>query len=337
MKMKALALAAIGLAGLVGLPQAKAETNEVRIASTFGLAQLPGRIAYQEGFIKKRAAALGIKDLKVTYQQVASGVVVSTLLLADRADIGVGGNVPLFHLWEKTKGKIKGVMAFSQGNMVLVSCDPRIKSIKDYTANDRIAMTGIKTTTYAMILQMQAAKAFGWDKRTKLDDITLSMSNPDATAAILTCRTPTKSHMTILPHSTFELKTNKQAHVVFSSKDFMGHPYTFVAAFAKTDFKAKNPTVYKAVVQGLGDAIKFIQKNPEKAVAIYTKAEPTMGKKVDLVSLIKGETADQFSYTEAPNSTKAFIDFMNKAGMMHTPIKSWKDVWFDNVWNLPGS
>src|SRR4051794_15069242 len=108
--------------------EARAETKEVRIASTFGLAQLPGRLAYEMHFIENNAKRLGIPDLKVTFQAVSSGIVVSDLLLSRNADVGVGGSVPLFTLWDKTTGpqKIRGIMSFSRGNMFLLTADPQI-------------------------------------------------------------------------------------------------------------------------------------------------------------------------------------------------------------------
>jgi hypothetical protein len=67
------------------------------------------------------------------------------------------------------------------------------------------------------------------------------------------------------------------------------------------------------------------------------RAEPFIGNRDTLIKLIQGETPDHFSYTDVPNSTEAFMDFMYKAGMIKNQSKSWKDVWFDNVWDLPGS
>jgi NitT/TauT family transport system substrate-binding protein len=315
---------------------ARAEVKEVGIASTIGLAQFPGRLANDLGLIQKRAESLGIPNLKVTFQEVTSGVIVSDLFLSGHANIGIGGNVPMFNLWSKTNGRVKGMMALSQGDMFLISCDHRIKSVHDYTDNDRIAMTDLKTTTYAMMLQMKAAKEFSWDERNRFEKLSVAMSDPDGMGAILSCRTDVKSQMTILPYSTTELASGK-AHIVFSSEELLGHPYTFDAAFTTIEFKRDNPKVYEAVAQGLGDAIRFIRDNPEKAADMFMRAEPFIGNRDTLIKLIQGETPDHFSYTDVPNTTEAFMDFMYKAGMIKNQSKSWKDVWFDNVWDLPGS
>ena len=151
--MRKLAIwALIAMAEVPICSTARAEVSEVRIVSTIGLAQFPGRVAYEMNFIGTRAATLGVQGLKTSFQAVTSGVVVSDLLLSGHADVGIGGNVPLFNLWDKTNGRIKGIAALSEGDMFLVSCDPKIKSVADYTDNDRIAMTDLKTTTYALSL-----------------------------------------------------------------------------------------------------------------------------------------------------------------------------------------
>lgn len=336
MTKHAIASTAVALLLALGCTAADAEVNEVSIVSTLGLAQFPGHVASDLKLIEQRAAALGMPDLKVSYQQVTSGVVVSDLLLSGHANVGIGGNVPMFNLWAKTNGRVKGIMAFSEGDMFLITCDPRIKSIHDYTDKDRIAMTDLKTTTYALVMQMEAAKEFGWDNRAKFEPISVGMSDPDGVGAILSCKTDVKSHMTILPHSTVELASGK-AHVVFSSQDVFGHPYTFVAAFTTTNFRNSNPKVYEAIVGGLADAIKFIRENPEKAADMFMKEEPFVGTRDMLIELIKRQTPDHFSYTQTPNSTKAFLDFMYKSGMIKTDPPSWSDVWFDNVANLPGN
>jgi NitT/TauT family transport system substrate-binding protein len=331
-------MAAIGVALVIAgsVPPAGAEVNEVSIASTIGLAQFPGRVASDLKLIEQRAAKLGIPGLKVSYQPVTSGIVVSDLFLSGHADVGIGGNVPMFNLWAKTNGRVKGIMAFSQGDMFLITCDTHIKSIRDYTDNDRIAMTDLKTTTYAMMLQMKAAKEFGWDSRNKFDGISVAMGDPDGVGAILSCKTDVKSHMTILPQSTVELASGK-GHIVFSSEELLGHPYTFVAAFTTMEFRQANPKVYQAIVEGLGDAIRFIKGNPEQAADLYVKEEPYIGTRDTVIELIKGQTPDHFSFTETPNSTKAFMDFMYKSGTIKKTAQSWRDAWFDNVWSLPGT
>jgi len=318
--------------------ETRAETNRVRIASTYGLAQLPGRLAYEMGFIEKHAKRLGLPDTKVTFQAVSSGIVVSDLLLSRNADVGVGGNVPLFALWDKTSGpqKVRGIMSFSRGNMFLLTVDPRITSMRDFKDTDRIAMTDVRSTTYSMVIQMAAAKEYGWEQRNRYDQLTVAMGNNEALAAMLSGRMEVKSHMTILPHSSMELKSGK-VRILLNSKDLLGEPYTTVASFATTRFKQENPVTYAAVVAGLEEAIDFINSNTREAAEIFIKKEPFTGSLDELVEMMQGKTADELSFKSTPNTTQLFTDFMHKSGTLKNRPTSWKDVWFENNWAKEGS
>jgi NitT/TauT family transport system substrate-binding protein len=317
---------------------ARAETNQVRIGSTFGLAQLPGRLAFEKHFIEKHARQMGLPDVQVSFQAASSGIVVSDLLLSRNADIGVGGNVPLFSLWDKTSGpqKVRGIMSFSRGNMFLLTVDPRINSIRDFKDTDRIAMTDVRSTTYSMVIQMAAAKEYGWDQRDRFDQNTVAMANNEALAAMLSARMEVKSHMTILPHSTMELKSAK-VRVLLNSKDLLGEPYTTVASFTTERFKQQNPKTYAAVVGGLQEAIDFINHNPREAAEIFVKKEPFGGTLDELVEMMQGRTADELSFNSTPNTTKLFTDFMYKSGTLKHVPGTWKDVWFENNWDKAGS
>ena len=69
--------------------------------------------------------------------------------------------------------------------LMLMVRDPAIKSIKDFKDNHRIALPAVKVAMQAIILQMAAAKELGDAKYNALDHLTVSMSHPDATAAML--------------------------------------------------------------------------------------------------------------------------------------------------------
>jgi NitT/TauT family transport system substrate-binding protein len=269
---------------------------------------------------------------------VSSGIVVSDLLLSRNADVGVGGNVPLFTLWDKTSGpqKVRGIMSFSRANMFLLTVDPRIKSMRDFNDADRIAMTDVRSTTYSMVIQMAAAKEYGWDQRNHYDQMTVAMGNNEALAAMLSGRMEIKSHMTILPHSTMELNSGK-VRVILNSKELLGAPYTTVASFTTERFKKENPTVYAAVVAGLQEAIDFINAHPREAAEAFVKKEKFTGTTDELVEMIQGKTPDELSFNSTPNTTKLFTDFMHKSGTLRNLPASWKDIWFENNWEREGS
>ena len=79
-------------------------------------------------------------------------------------------------LWAKSEGTRSKLKAIS-GNPALqypsVTSYPDLKTIKDFTDKDRIAVPAVKISVQAIVLQMAAAQAFGADKRTALDALTV--------------------------------------------------------------------------------------------------------------------------------------------------------------------
>ena len=61
----------------------------------------------------------------------------------------------------------------------------------------------------------------------------------------------------------------------------MGGPSSATVLYATEKFRTENPKTYKALLDALDEAARFVTANPEKAVDIYTKVGNT---KVDRVS-----------------------------------------------------
>ena len=172
----------------------------------YGLVYLPTYVVVDRQLIQKHAAAAGLGDIKVTLRNMASGPVTSDMILADDADIGMGGWGPAFIMWDKTQGaqKVRAIMPLSSSAIVMLSIDPRIKSLRDFRDGDKIGISAIKVTDQAVTLQMAAAKEWGWDQRFRLDPLTISVSNPDGMAALLSGQTEVKNHFTIVPFTVLE-------------------------------------------------------------------------------------------------------------------------------------
>ena len=157
--------------------------------------------------------------------------------------------------------------------MFVVSTDPRIHSLKDFTDQDRIAVSAIKVTDQAITLEMAAAREFGWDARFRLDPLTVAMSNPDGQAALLGGLSEVRNHATIIPFSIAELESGK-AHLVLSSDDVMEPNATSVVVYASARFHDPNPKLYAATAQAFEDAIDWINTHPHEAAEIYIAREP---------------------------------------------------------------
>jgi NitT/TauT family transport system substrate-binding protein len=314
----------------------RAEVNTVRIAMPYGLVYLPTYVVVDRRLIQKHAAAAGLGDIAVTLRNMASGPVTSDMILANDADIGMGGWGPAFIMWDKTSGvnKVRGIMPLSSSAIVMLSIDPRIKSLRDLQDGDRIGISAIKVTDQAVTLQMAAAKEWGWDQRFRLDPLTISVSNPDGMAALLSGQTEVKNHYTIVPFSVLEEESGK-VHRVMTSDDYVTPGSSGTVMYASARFHDPNPKLYAAVAAAFEEAITFIGQDPKTAAAIYVNHEP---QKRDL-SWIEHIITDpkQITYSSTPRGITEHADFMFKLGTLkHQPL-SWKELFWENVWDHDGN
>jgi NitT/TauT family transport system substrate-binding protein len=313
-----------------------AEADTVRIAQPYGLLYLPSYVVVDRHMIEDRAAASGLGPIKVTLTRLASGPAGSDMILAGDADLAMGGFGPALTLWDKTRGanKVRGMMPLCSSPMLLTSTDPRIHSLKDFTDNDRIAVSAIKVTDQAITLQMAAAREWGWDARFRLDSLTVAMSNPDGQAALLGGLSEVRSHATIIPFSIAELESGK-AHLVMSSDDVMEPGATSVVVYASARFHDPNPKLYAATAQAFEDAIDWINTHPREAAELYLIREPQK-QGVDWIERMLGDPA-RVQYSATPRGMQAHADFMHKVGTLKNQAEGWKDLFWENMAVKDGS
>ncbi|HEY6893882.1 MAG TPA: ABC transporter substrate-binding protein, partial [Rhodanobacteraceae bacterium] len=209
------------------LPAAHAEMSEIHVSRQYGISYLPLMIMEDQKLVEKHAKASGI-DLKVDWSTFASGAVMNDALLSGNLQFASGGVAPFTTLWAKTKGnlEVKAAGAINSMPLYLVTNNPNVKTIKDFTDKDRIALPAVKVSIQAVTLQMAAEKAFGPGQEHKLDHLTVSMSHPDGETALLSGKSEITAHLSSPPFQYQELR-HKGMHRVLNSYDVLGGPATF--------------------------------------------------------------------------------------------------------------
>lgn len=326
------------LAGSLASAQCRAEATEVVIGETYGLTHLPSYVVVGEKFIQKEAQSRGLPPIHVTFKRVGNGNVVADLLLSGGINVATSGLVPFLFLWDKVGARmpVKGIVSLSQSNIFLMSRDPRIHSIRDYRSTDRIAMTNVRSTTWAILLQMAAAKTFGWSQRGRFDALSVPMANGESTAAMLSGATKVASQMTMLPYTAME-RASGRVHAVLNSKDVIGGPISATVAFTTVRFHDQNPELYASIAAAYQDADAFIAQHPEEAAKIYNEHEPQKGGVASILKMMAANSPDQLEFTTAPQGVKAFADFMAKTGLIKASLPDWRGYFFDNLANANGS
>ena len=312
---------------LILATSAFAELKELTISKQYGLSYLPLIVLEEKKLIEKYALNDGLGDVKVNWATFGGGSVANDALLSGNAQIVGAGNGPFIRIWDKTEGKVKALAALNESPIVFVSNNPNVKSIKDLTTKDKIALPAAKVSVQALLLQIATAKEFGIKSYDKFDDLTVTLKNPDAFAAVTSGNSEVTGHIGLEPYSTLELQ-NPNVHKVFDSFEVLGGAHTTNILYTTDDFYTQNPKLAKAVVLALNEANNWIAKNQDDAVKLYL-ASYKSGESAELVTKVLKNSLT-FNTKPKENIT-VFSDFLFDVGATKSKPSSWKELFFDAV------
>jgi NitT/TauT family transport system substrate-binding protein len=336
MRLHRIVCALVG-AALLGLSRpVAAQVPEIRIAQQFSIGYLQLNVMEHQRLIEKHAKALGIPEVKVSWLRFNGPAAVNDALLSGNLDIASGGVPGLLVLWSRTKGtpqEVRGISALSSQPFLLNSRDPDIKSIKDFKETDRIAVPAVKVSVQAITLQMAAAKAYGDKDFAKLDPLTVSMSPPDATIALLGGKSEVTASFSVPPFQYQQLE-QQGIHTVVNSFDIMGGSHTFTVAWTSAKFRKQNPVLYKALVAALQEATDIVNKDKRAAAQYWIEDSKS---KLPLDMMAKIVSGPQVRWTMTPENTIKYADFMAGVGTLKNKAASWKDYFFPEAYDLHGS
>ena len=334
---KALAAVPVALASPMLMRSSFAdEVSSIVIISQTGLPYLPLMVMDALQLVQKHAAQLGVATIKPEYKSLGGTQSLIDALLSRQMDFGVTGVPSLATLWDKTAGtpnEVRALSAVQSMPFMLVTNKPEIKTIKDFTSQDKIAVPAIKVSSQAICLQMAAAKEWGDDQYAKLDAFTITRSHPDAALSIM-AKAEIDTHYSVAPYYYYELAT-AGVHNVLKSYDTLGGPATNGVMLMSKKFHDANPKVTQAVYAALSEAHEFINKNPGDAAQIYIKT--TSEKRSNREEMTKFISDPDNVWTTTPQQTMTFAGFMHKVGTMKRQPNSWKDLYMPECHELAGS
>jgi NitT/TauT family transport system substrate-binding protein len=328
-------MAAAAVIALAFPGDAAAEINTVRLAEQPGLGYLPLMVMREFALIEKHVEKVGLPKPKVEWLKFSGGAAMNEAILSGSLEVASGGVGPLVTIWDRTKGRfdVKGISAINSMPLYLTSNNPNVKSIKDFTDKDRIALPAVRVSIQAVTLQIAAEKQFGKGNHTKLDSLTVSMPHPTATAALLSGKTEVTAHLSSPPFQYQQLR-DKRIHRVLSSYDVLGGKTTFNSLWARSNFRVENPKTYKALVDALNEAMAWIKGNREKAADVYIKQSKSKLDRAFILSMIKDP---EIEFTTAPRNTMGYASFMHRIGSVKNSPASWKDYYFEEIHGAGGS
>ncbi len=304
--------------------RAKAETTRVRLSHGYSIGYLPLMIMRDQHLLEKHAAKLGLGGISTEWQVLDGGNNINDAMLSgvlDIAGIGIPGYLVLRDRTLGKKQEMTAISALDGGALWLNTIDPRIKTLADYTPNDRIAVPGIKTSYAAVVLQMVAAKVLGFENFAKLDPITVGVPHPDAYTMMMSGGTEIKSHMASPPFSYQEV-ANPKVHRVLSTSEVLG-ALTILVNMTQRAFADANPGIIAAFIAAQEEAVAILTSDYPGAAAAYTKATQLKTPADELIAMLKDP---ETSYSLSPNGSLTYAAFMAQTGLLKAKPATWTEM-----------
>jgi NitT/TauT family transport system substrate-binding protein len=322
-------LATAALAGPAG-----AETATVRIATNFGLGYLPLIIMEHDHLWERQAEKLGVK-ITTEYLRLGGGSTLNDALISDSVDLVGGGTAPMLMLWDRTTTsfKVKGLAALNASPIDILTNKPNIKSLADFTAEDRIALPSIRTSLQALVLMAAAERAFGPGQASRLDTLTVAMQHPDAVAALTSAGSQISGYVSSSPYQEIVLKKPGVSKITDSFAAF-GEPATFSVVYAKDAFVKANPKVMEAFYAALKEALASIAADRDASVDKYLDVTH---EKTDPALLEAILARPDFTFAVEPSATLKLAQLMKRVGLLKQEPASWKDFFVEAIHAGQGS
>ena len=322
------------LAALMIWGPARAEVGDVKIAAQNGSNYTPLYIMERDKLIEKHLVAKGLTATTVTWTRLGSAQAIVDSFLAGALHFSANGVTSTGLLWDRTRNGIgvRAVSALVASNIKLMTKRPGLKSLRDLTETDRIALPGIKSSAQALMLWMAAEKEFGPGQWGRLDHLAVTMTHPEAMAAVMKGVGDISVHAATSPFADIEKKAGLWS--ILDLYDVTGGPATGLNFCSTEQFRKQNPKTYEAVVAAFDEAIAWINADKKRAAQAYLEISRD---KISVEDITEIFLDPGYIFDQQPRGVGAALDMMHKGGLLKTKAQSWKDLYFPETQKLDGN
>ncbi|WP_426153132.1 ABC transporter substrate-binding protein [Pseudomonas sp. DC3000-4b1] len=330
--LKKLSLA-LGLIGAAFGGSAQAE-GKISIAQQFGIGYLILDVVRDQHLIEKHGKAEGL-DITVDWSSISGATAMNEALLAGALDVVSAGVPPMLTVWDRTRGRqnVKAIASLGSMPNYLLSNRPEVKTLKDFTDKDRIAVPAAGVGFQSRTLQLETAKVFGNEDFKRFDSLSVSLPHPDATSALIAGGSEITAHFSSPPFQYQALESGK-VHKVLSSYDILGGPATFNVLYTTQGFHDQNPKTYRAFYAALVEAAELIQADKAAAAQTYIRVEQSKLPPALVEKIVKDPEID---FTVVPQRTFIYAEKLHELGVLKNKADSWKDYFFEEAHGGAGS
>lgn len=291
--------AALAAPAVFSSVSAFAQSKRLSIALLQGFGYAPLTLAKQGRWLED-----ALPGTKVDWRVVASSAVTREGMLAGEIDVGAGSVAPF--LIGRDRGlKIGLVSALNVIDLWMVTNDPAITSLKDFTPAKKIAMPG-PDTNQAFLVRYAAQQQLG-DARA-LDGNFQPMPHPDALQAIITNQVA--AYMSSPPFQNEAVK--RGARKILDGESLFG-PLTFNVCFASAPYAKNNPEQLAALREAIKRGTNMLNTDVDGAAKQLSADRQGNVSAETFKALIEDKTT---KFTSEPEGVAKLADFMRTTGFL---------------------
>jgi len=312
-----------------------AEVTEVVLGAQYGAVYLPAMAMESQRLVEKHLLANGLATIKVTWMKLGGPAAINDAMISGSLHFACQGVPSLAVIWDRTKGGIgvKALGAVASNNNWLNTRNPNIRSLKDFTEQDRIAVPSLKVAAQTILMHIAAERLWGVGNHTKLDHLFVALPNPEGMAAVLSHGHEVNANFTTSPFHEIEIKAGLTT--VTSAFEIMGGPTTGLTFTSSEAFRSGNAQVFAAVNSAFDEALVWVNADKRRAAKLYIEmAHEKKLSEDDVAAIISSKDME---YTKVPMRFGQLIEFMHRTGYVRNKPASWKDLFFEEAHSLPGS
>lgn len=305
---------------------AAAQVKRIAIARSRSLAFLPVMVMQDRKLVEKHARAAGLGALSVSYLTFNSAASANDALLSGQVQIVAANSTAFLTLWDRTRANlgVRALSALSRTPSYLVTRNSRVRSVADFGEEDRINVFAPRLTLQAIVLQMAAAKAFGFEHYGRLDPLTVGLPATQSSIELITGAGELTADFCLPPFSYEELRVPHN-HLVLTSDEVLGGPVTSTLMYTTREFHERDPEAVRVVTTALNEAFEFIREHRGKASEAFIRVgdgrmTPALRQMID---------DPRVTYEPEPRGLTKFVDFMYRTGALRSAARDWQEFFFE--------
>ena len=297
----------------IGTPARTAPASDA--PATVTIAYQPG-ISYTTLIVMKMRGTLEkqFPGTKFEWRLLSNGATIRDGFLAGQIQVGAGGSTPFLIGWDRGVG-YRLIAAMNEMNLWLMAKNPKIKTVKDLTANSKVGVPG-PDAIQAISLRKAAQDMLG-DSHA-LDTTFVAIQHPLGVQSLEGGQLD--AHFTSPPFQQEEQE--RGAHVVYKSYDAFGKA-TFNSVYTTETFGKEHPLFVAALYKDLVDTTKFINTNRDEVAELLAKDGEM---KVSTAQYKKWLSVPDMTFETMPHGFIKVANYMKSIGLLTKVPTSMREI-----------